>query len=339
GHLCGEGFLRNGDFRRQVQPGFLKYVRADEDLAAISADCVLDETRVNPDGTLDFIRWSRPQHDGAALEALVAIRFGRDGLGWGAEAGARLAQLIRRDLDYAAARVGGACYDIWEEELGQHYYPRLVQCAALEAGAEWIAAEGDPERARRYRAAAERLLSELDSFWSPDQFYRSRLSPPGTANSNALDMSVLLAILHPGRARACDAVADRPALRLRLSAQSRARARLRHRPLSRRPLLQWQRLVSLLFRGGGIRLSPRRIAARTRACGAQRRDPRRGARVRAGHGRALGAVPSGNRRAALGARSHLELRRVHNDVARAPRGARKQLDPNSAQAPASAMRR
>lgn len=209
GRLCGEGFLRNGDFRAKIQPDYLKYVRADSDIAAVTGDRVLDETRFNADGTLDFIRWPRPQHDGAALEALVAMRFWRDGRSTRPELRVVLADVIRRDLDYAATRLDSPCYDIWEEELGVHYYPRLVQRAALEAGADWIAAEGDGVRADRYRAVAEQLAPVLDGFWSAEErFYRSRLSPPEAPNPKALDMSVILAVLHAGRGRGPHSVGD-----------------------------------------------------------------------------------------------------------------------------------
>ncbi|HEY7608158.1 MAG TPA: glycoside hydrolase family 15 protein [Alphaproteobacteria bacterium] len=209
GRLCGEGFLRNGDFRSKIQPDYLKYVRDDSDIAAVTGERVLDETRFNADGTLDFIRWPRPQHDGAALEALVAMRLGRDARSLRPELRTLLAELIRRDLDYAATRLDAPCYDIWEEELGLHYYPRLVQRTALEAGADWIVAEGDGARADRFRAAAQRLEPALDGFWSAEEkFYRSRLSPPEAPNPKGLDMSVILAALHAGRARGAHSVGD-----------------------------------------------------------------------------------------------------------------------------------
>jgi glucoamylase len=206
GRISGEGFLRSGDFRRNIQEGFLKYVRADDDIAAVAGDRALDETRFNADGTLDFIKWPRPQHDGAALEAIVAMRL------WPNAAPAMrmpLTELIRRDLDYAATRLDAPCYDIWEEEIGLHYYPRLQQFTALNSGAGWIATQGDTARADTYRAAANTLAPVLDGFWSAEKsFYQSRMSPPDAPNLKALDMSVILAVLHAGCARGPHSVAD-----------------------------------------------------------------------------------------------------------------------------------
>ena len=64
--LDGREFLRRGRFRDKVQPAFLQYVRPDDEIAAVFGDAVLAEARVNPDGTLDFTRWARPQNDGPA---------------------------------------------------------------------------------------------------------------------------------------------------------------------------------------------------------------------------------------------------------------------------------
>jgi glucoamylase len=205
GRICGEGFLRDGDFRARVAPEFLKFVRPDAEIAALGGERVLGDVRYGADGRLDFIKWSRPQHDGPALEALVAIRFSNDARSSGAAARAALEELIRRDLDYSAHHAGDPCYDIWEEELGRHYYPHLVQLAALEAGAAWCAAHGDGARAEVCRAAAARLAPALDAFWSAeDGFYRSRMAP----GPKALDMSVILALLHAGRAGGAHSVAD-----------------------------------------------------------------------------------------------------------------------------------
>jgi glucoamylase len=207
GRICGEGFLRNGEFRARVTPDFLKFVRPDAEIAALSGERVLGDVRYGADGQLDFIKWSRPQHDGAALEALVAIRFWHDGRSSGGAARAELEEMIGRDLDYSARHIGDPCYDIWEEDLGEHYYPRLVQLAALEAGGTWCIARGDRARGEACRAAAARLAPALDAFWSAeDGFYRSRIGD--APNPKALDMSVILALLHAGREHGAHSIAD-----------------------------------------------------------------------------------------------------------------------------------
>ena len=75
--LDGPAFLGRGDFRQTVDPAFLVHVRSDDELAQIVGDRALGEVRYNPDGTLDVIKWARPQNDGPALRALALLRFCR----------------------------------------------------------------------------------------------------------------------------------------------------------------------------------------------------------------------------------------------------------------------
>ena len=70
-NLDGRELLREGRFREKVQPSFLQYVRPDAEIAAVHGGPALAEARVNPDGSLDFTRWARPQNDGPALRVLA----------------------------------------------------------------------------------------------------------------------------------------------------------------------------------------------------------------------------------------------------------------------------
>ena len=69
--LDGREFALRERFREKVQPSFLQYVRSDDEINAVFGDAVLADARVNPDGTLDFTRWSRPQNDGPALQVMI----------------------------------------------------------------------------------------------------------------------------------------------------------------------------------------------------------------------------------------------------------------------------
>ena len=181
---------RAGEFWKQ-------YVRPNEELAAIEGDEVLAEPRYNPDGTLDILKWSRPQHDGPAMRALSNLRWR---LPLSAQARAVRDELIRRDLDFTLRRYALPSVDIWEEESGFHFYTRLIQHEALVAGADWAKALGDDARAASCAAAAQELWAALPAFWSQrDGFYLSRQPGEGVAPSKALDGAVLLAVLHSGR--------------------------------------------------------------------------------------------------------------------------------------------
>jgi glucoamylase len=203
--LDGGAFLRRDDFRRDVQPKFLQYVRSDAEIAAISAATAAGETRVNADGELDFTRWARPQADGPALRVLALLRWLRERPELDAALRAAMADLIVSDLDYTLAQAREPSFDIWEEERGFHYYTLLVQAEALAQGAKWLRVTGQSVRADAYAAAADEIAPRLDAFWSDAfGFMRSRESESG----KALDIAVVLAVLHAGRASGPHSVLD-----------------------------------------------------------------------------------------------------------------------------------
>ncbi len=195
----GQRFLSKADFRAKTSPEMQQYLRPDEEIAAVQGSRAAGDARYNADGTLDFIRWNRPQHDGPALRALVAMRFEEDGLITHQAEKQRLAELIEYDLGYTVKYAGEPCYDIWEEEFALHYCTILVQLAALEKGAARAASKGAGAIAEPFRAKARDLRSMLDRFWSPSLgFYRSRLIPADADSPKALDFAVILGVIHAG---------------------------------------------------------------------------------------------------------------------------------------------
>jgi glucoamylase len=209
--LDGAGFLRlAGDFRKNIDPFFLQYVRDDSDLRKITGDRVLGEPRFNPDGTLDISKWSRPQHDGPALRALALMRFWPlarlDG-----QARASMRALILTDLGFIVRHWREPCFDIWEEELGHHYYTRLVHHAALADGAEWLQETGTDETARTQAclAAAQAIAQSLDEYWNPDKgFYASRRGVTNGVPGKELDFATILAVIHAARGEGAHSVLD-----------------------------------------------------------------------------------------------------------------------------------
>lgn len=208
--LNGPKFLPElAAIRARTEPGLQQFVRPDAELAAVEGDRVAGDVRYNADGTLDFLNWNRPQHDGVATRALGALRFWDLGLSSSPEAKARLAVLILADLDFTIKHAGEPCFDIWEEENALHYYTVLAQFAALKAGARWSAAEGERGYAGLLAARSMDLLPVLDGFWSAEAgIYRSRIFPDGRASTKEPDASVILAVLHAGLADGPHSVHD-----------------------------------------------------------------------------------------------------------------------------------
>lgn len=195
--IDGRNFLKTADFRAKTLPELQQFLRPDEEIAAVHGSRVAGDVRYNADGTLDFTRWGRPQHDGPAARALVAMRFEQDRPNPPEEVKHRLDELIDYDLSYTAENAAQPCYDIWEEELALHYYTVLVQLSALEKGAARAQNRGAADVAASFGASAQDLRKKLDEFWAPDLgFYRSRL--PDGKNRKALDFAVILGVVHAG---------------------------------------------------------------------------------------------------------------------------------------------
>jgi glucoamylase len=199
--LDGPSFLQRGGYPEAVESSFRQHLRSREEIAEITGDRALGETRYNADGSIDLMKWARPQADGLALRALTVMRFfALDG--FRERAGEAAATLLRHDFDYMLAHRREPCFDLWEETLGFHYHTRLVQQAALAAGAEFLTKEGDAARAVACADAARELLAVLDAHFDPqDGVYRGRLphdaqdaSPP-----RRLDIAVILAVVQAER--------------------------------------------------------------------------------------------------------------------------------------------
>jgi glucoamylase len=202
------------DRHARVSPEFLQFARDDADLARAHGDAVAGETRVNPDGTLDISRWARPQHDGPPLRALAMLRWVAEG-SLAAPLLTEAAELIRFDLDFTLRHARKPSYDIWEEEVGHHYYTLRVSAAALAEGAAWLAGQGDLPEARRCQDESQAILGLLDGHWLEGDdgapgHYRSRMRPDGQFGSaKSLDIAVILSAIHSfGSPAAVHGVAD-----------------------------------------------------------------------------------------------------------------------------------
>jgi glucoamylase len=239
-HLDGRCLAASDAWRTGVAPDFRKFLRTDTDLERVHGAAVAAETRVNPDGTLDISSWPRPQNDGPALRALTLLRWSRS-VRFDPPLSAAVAALVRADLAFTQAHWRDACFDIWEEEQGQHYYTLCIAAAALDAGAGWLQQHGNGEQARAATTDAEAIRRSLDGFWLEDQgYYRSRILASGQRSAKELDIAVILAALHGASAGTVHSVHDArmQATLARLEALFDAAYPINHnRPPSRAPAM------------------------------------------------------------------------------------------------------
>lgn len=194
--LDGAALADSDAWRAAVRPDFVQYLRSADELRAVRGFAVSADTRVNPDGSLDISRWARPQHDGPALRALAVQRWlaGEPREVAGTHPAALL---LRADLDFVKAHALIPSFDLWEEEVGLHYYTLRVSAAALDGGARWFQARGEISAARACFEHAGLIFSKLDEFWqAAEGYYVSRQLDGRPVGGKALDIAVLLACIH-----------------------------------------------------------------------------------------------------------------------------------------------
>ncbi|SEQ49125.1 glucoamylase [Solimonas aquatica] len=239
--LDGRALCADARWREAVRDTHRPYLRDDAELARVHGEAVAAEARVQADGSLDFSRWARPQHDGPPLRLLAALRWWPD---VEAELRGPLAELMHADLAFTRAHAAQPSYDIWEEELGEHYYNLRLSAAALRQAALWLAQQNQAGTASACAAQAAQLLRRLDDFYLAEAdgsgYCRSRLQADGSLSAKALDVSVILAAIHAGEWRGAHTPAD-PRLQQTLARLERVFAQLlpinRHRGAGLRPAL------------------------------------------------------------------------------------------------------
>lgn len=187
--LDGAAFANTSEHRQATRRGYRKFLRSDGELRRLSGDRLLGEPRFNADGTIDFLRWSRPQYDGPALRALACLDY----LAAGGPPSDELRRLLRLDLSFTLRHADRRCIGPWEEagQNAHHYHVALVQLGALVHGRRWA-----DDAADAWRAAEDRLRAGLDRHWSERHgVYLAIRDAPGASAGDLVDSAELLAVL------------------------------------------------------------------------------------------------------------------------------------------------
>ena len=187
--LDGAAFLGSSRHRQATRRGYRKFLRHDADLRRLAGDRLQGEPRFNPDGTIDVLRWSRPQYDGPALRALACLHY----LAADGPPSEELLRLLRLDLEFTRRHADRRCIGPWEEaaQSAHHYYVALVQLGALVHGGAWA-----DDAADEWYAAEDRLRAGLEQHWSQQHgVYMAIRDAPGSSTDDLVDAAQLLAVL------------------------------------------------------------------------------------------------------------------------------------------------
>ena len=195
------------DYRDRTLKSCKRFLRPRSQLAALSEERLLGEPRFNPDGSVDVLRWSRPQLDGPALRALACLAW----LQQGGKLTSALQQLLQIDLQFTLANAGKRSIGPWEEpqEYGHHYHVALVQLGALVQGRRFAG-----RALARWQRAERKLHTLLERHWLPrQQVFRAVQPLDGAARSKlgaeqAVDAAIVLAIVEADLPSATHSVLD-----------------------------------------------------------------------------------------------------------------------------------
>lgn len=176
------------DVVRKIAIDFINFTRQ---IQRVAEPVGLGEPRFNMDGSLDVLKWSRPQNDGPALRALGLMRLRE--LGLDDDVRRDLDEAIAFDLDFIVANAQRTGFDLWEEYDGHDYHTRVVQLSALRAA-------GDS----RYSRVEESLARALDHHWNADKGYFGFFEGPKThwtgeqreKPGDNLDIGVIVGVVH-----------------------------------------------------------------------------------------------------------------------------------------------
>lgn len=183
------------DYRNRTIKSCRRFLRSRAQLNTLRDDKLLAEPRFNPDGSVDVLRWSRPQLDGPALRALACLAW----LNQGGELTSQLKQLVQRDLAFTCKQAGKRSIGPWEEpqEYGHHYHVALVQLGALVQGRRFAG-----KNTARWQRAERKLRKLLEQHWLPKQKVFCALLPMNDATkrskqsaAQAVDAAIVLAIV------------------------------------------------------------------------------------------------------------------------------------------------
>ncbi|CAO3631335.1 unnamed protein product [Mucor fragilis] len=142
----------------------------------------------------------RPQNDGPAERAIAFIAIANR---WRLEGHDptyiidTLLPAVIKDLDYVTNVWQEACFDLWEEIEGVHFYTLMVMRRALLDAADFFDAHSDtPFRSdHNYKSTAYQIEKRIESFWSSHQNYITSTQDVrnGVQKPSGLDVSTLLA--------------------------------------------------------------------------------------------------------------------------------------------------
>lgn len=167
----------------------------------------LGEPKFNLDNSIFTGPWGRPQNDGPATAAITLIEFSNSYLATGGDLNTIKSQIydsssnsnapVQKDLLFVASNYSTNGFDLWEEEVANHFYTKMVQHRSLVLGSAFATKMGDSATASTLDSAASAIASGLGQFWDPVRgIILYEYGPVAHGKSSYEDTAVFLGLIH-----------------------------------------------------------------------------------------------------------------------------------------------
>ncbi|MDF2939722.1 MAG: hypothetical protein K0R66_364 [Gammaproteobacteria bacterium] len=160
----------------------------------------LGEPIYNINGSIWDGKWSRPQYDGPALQAIALMHINYTFIQakepqWTHTNQDNVRILIEKDLNFVAKNWNRPSYSLWEESMDQNFFTEMVQRKALIMGADYETSLGNTKLAAYYQSQVKGIESLLSKHWNPGEGYYSEGLKQQQFKGGSVNISVLLGAL------------------------------------------------------------------------------------------------------------------------------------------------
>ncbi|ORX44578.1 glucoamylase [Hesseltinella vesiculosa] len=171
--------LQNGKSDSTIQSDLASYIQ----FVKSSQTANLGEPKFNADGSVFTGPWGRPQNDGPAERASTLILYDK------LNGNSNSKSYVYNDLNYVVSNWQSSCFDLWEENQGQHFFSLMMMRRALLDGVTYATNNGDSSEASNYKSVVSNIESLINTFWTGNYVI---VTLGTSAKSNGLDAAVLL---------------------------------------------------------------------------------------------------------------------------------------------------
>ncbi|OFZ12118.1 MAG: hypothetical protein A2Z20_07270 [Bdellovibrionales bacterium RBG_16_40_8] len=188
--------------RKLVAKHIRDYITFSKENQAVKSPYGFGEPKFNLNGTLFDEPWGRPQNDGPALRALTLMQWIDLLLSEGHNEEARniFLNVVLPDLKYTAVNINDNSIDVWEEVMGQHFFVKIIQSAALNRGTVMTRYFQQTSDISKLQNAATSVNAELSQFFSTEKNYieSTKLNWGDRLHNKSqnLDVAVILGVLY-----------------------------------------------------------------------------------------------------------------------------------------------